>query len=345
MLLVSHTKLYLMMTVKNQYMAVFFSFSFALKYLDNIYIYILMVWRSESVKKIFLCLLCGVLLLGVTGCGNEKESKKNDNTPKENTEGIAVTDVYATSNNYLVVKADGKVYIIDNEGKKQGTLDISIDEKNTITINDDGYVYYGNYGNNNIYDKTGKIVLESTDDITYQYISANNNTIRRSKDSDFETGTTTVKEIVDMEGEAIKKLDAEVDQYYVGGNIWQIYDEEGEFLYNEETNEKLENEDYFDDYSYYYGGPDSATAITIANGGVFFDEHHFVTSDLKYTYDEDIIYVSSDYYYNNEDYSIYSYPHTIFVLNKQTTYYPNLTEFRPYFVNHFPVLIKSHNLG
>ena len=261
-------------------------------------------------KKIFLCLLCGVLLLGVTGCGNEKESKKNDNTPKENTEGIAVTDVYATSNNYLVVKADGKVYIIDNEGKKQGTLDISIDEENTITINDDGYVYYGNYGNNNIYDKKGKIVLESTDDITYQYISANNNTIRRSKDSDFETGTTTVKEIVDMEGEAIKKLDAEVDQYYVGGNIWQIYDEEGEFLYNEETNEKLENEDYFDDYSYYYGGPDSATAITIANGGVFFDEHHFVTSDLKYTYDEDIIYVSSDYYYNNEDYSIYSYDGT-----------------------------------
>ena len=25
-------------------------------------------------KKILLCLLCGIFLVGVTGCGNEKES-------------------------------------------------------------------------------------------------------------------------------------------------------------------------------------------------------------------------------------------------------------------------------
>ena len=36
-------------------------------------------------KKILLCLLCGVLLLGVTGCGNEtkKEDPKNDNSEEK----------------------------------------------------------------------------------------------------------------------------------------------------------------------------------------------------------------------------------------------------------------------
>ena len=147
-------------------------------------------------KKILLCLICGVLLLGVTGCGNESENKNSDSSQKENTEGIAVTDVYATSNNYLVVKADGKVYIIDNEGKKQGTLDISIDEENTITINDNGYVYYGvSNGERNIYDKTGKTVLESNDDESYLYISENNYTLKRSSVSDFESGSSTKLEM------------------------------------------------------------------------------------------------------------------------------------------------------
>ena len=29
-------------------------------------------------KKILLCLICGVLLLGVTGCGNESENKNSE---------------------------------------------------------------------------------------------------------------------------------------------------------------------------------------------------------------------------------------------------------------------------
>ena len=182
-------------------------------------------------KKIFLCLLCGVLLFGITGCGNEKENKEVNNTQKENTEGIAVTDVYATSNNYLVVKADGKVYIIDNEGKKQGTLDITVDDKTIITINDDGYVYYGvSNGEHNIYDKTGKTVLESNDDETYQYISAEHYTIKNSKVSDFENGTSSKREIVDFDGNVIKELNPEFSQYYIGGNIWHIYDEEDHWL-------------------------------------------------------------------------------------------------------------------
>ena len=260
-------------------------------------------------KKIFLCLLCGILLVGVTGCGNEKENKNTDNTPKENNEGIAVTDVYATSNNYLVVKADGKVYIIDNEGKKQGTLDITVDDKTIITINDDGYVYYGvSNGEHNIYDKTGKTVLESNDDETYQYVSAEHYTIKSSKVSDFENGTSSKREIVDFNGKVIKELNPEFSQYYLGGNIWHIYDEEDHWLYNEVTKEQNNDEDYFD--RYYISGPDSNMAIPITDGGVFFNEHSFITADLKYTYDENIIYVSSDYYYNNEDYSIYSYDGT-----------------------------------
>ena len=260
-------------------------------------------------KKIFLCLICGVLLFSITGCGNEKENKNSDNAPKENTEGIAVTDVYATSNNYLVVKADGKVYIIDNEGKKQGTLDITVDDKTIITINDDGYVYYGvSNGEHNIYDKTGKTVLESNDDETYQYVSAEHYTIKSSKVSDFENGTSSKREIVDFNGKVIKELNPEFSQYYLGGNIWHIYDEEDHWLYNEVTKEQNNDEDYFD--RYYISGPDSNMAIPITDGGVFFNEHSFITADLKYTYDENIIYVSSDYYYNNEDYSIYSYDGT-----------------------------------
>ena len=260
-------------------------------------------------KKIFLCLLCGVLLFGITGCGNEKENKEVNNTQKENTEGIAVTDVYATSNNYLVVKADDKVYIIDNEGKKQGTLDISIDDENTITINDDGYVYYGiSNGERNIYDKTGKTVLESNDDETYQYVSAEHYTIKNSKVSDFENGTSSKREIVDFDGNVIKELNPEFSQYYIGGNIWHIYDEEDHWLYNEVTKEQNNDEDYFS--SYYISGPDGSMAIPITDGGVFFNEHSFITSDLKYVSDNNIMYASSDYYYNKEDYSIYSYDGT-----------------------------------
>ena len=261
-------------------------------------------------KKILLCLICGVLLLGVTGCGNESENKNSDSSQKENTEGIAVTDVYATSNNYLVVKADSEVYIINNEGKKQGTLDITVDDKTTITINDDGYVYYGvSNGDRNIYDKTGKTVLKSNDDESYLYISENNYTLKRSSVSDFESGSSTKLEMVDFDNNVIKEFDSDNTPYYIGGNIWQGLDSNGTFLYNDETNTQINSEEYANNYDMYID-PNNSTAITISNGGVFFDEHHFITSDLKYTYDENIIYVSSDYYYNNEDYSIYNYDGT-----------------------------------
>ena len=261
-------------------------------------------------KKIFLWLLCGVILLGVTGCSNEKENTNSDNTKKENTEGIAVTDVYATSNNYLVVKADDKVYIIDNEGKKQGTLDITVDDKTVITINDDGYVYYGvSNGKRNIYDKTGKAVLESNDDESYLYISENNCTLKRSSVSDFENGSSTKLEMIDSDNNVIKEFGPDNTPYYIGGNIWQGIDSAGTFFYNDETDTIVHNNEFGVTYGI-YSKPNNNTSIPISNGGVFFDEDSFITSDLKYVSDNNIMYASSDYYYNKEDYSIYSYDGT-----------------------------------
>lgn len=72
-------------------------------------------------KKLFSILLCCVLLLGITGCGNsddKKDDKTNISTTKEFT-GYTVGSVlprYNTKNGMIVVKKDGYYGVIDIKG-------------------------------------------------------------------------------------------------------------------------------------------------------------------------------------------------------------------------------------
>ncbi len=69
-------------------------------------------------KKIFLCLLCGVLLLGVTGCGNTTKDN-SDKANKENEDSIKNVICTATMNQ------------TDNE--KTATMEFTYD-KETLTL-------------------------------------------------------------------------------------------------------------------------------------------------------------------------------------------------------------------
>ena len=69
-------------------------------------------------KKIFLCLLCGVLLLGVTGCGN---TTKNNNEKANNKNEDSIKTVVCTA----------KIEETDNE--KTATMEFTYD-KETLTL-------------------------------------------------------------------------------------------------------------------------------------------------------------------------------------------------------------------
>lgn len=207
-------------------------------------------------------------------------------------EGKDVTNVYAASENYAIVVADGTTYIINNKGEQQGIIDFGIEDESEITINNNGYIYYS-YNGNKILDKTGKIVFESDNATNYKYITENNYTLRTSKVSDFETGSSSKREIIDVSGNVIKTLDESMT--YIGGCIWYTSGK----LYNEKTGESVEKT---------FNNTDDKTYYSLEDGGVFSDTLYITGSLNVVEYSSgDIEYVSDKYYYNSEDYSIYTY--------------------------------------
>ena len=183
------------------------------------------------------------MLFVLAGCGNEEktessagtETNSNNTVQEVNEEGEDVTNVFATSDNYAVVEANDKAYIINNNGEKQGTIDFEINDDAIVVVNNDGYVYYEvSNENNKILDKTGKVILENNNNETYNYITENNYTLKTSKESSFESGESTKKEIVDLSGKVIKTIEEETSYYYLGGDIWYCYGDD-EFLFNENT--------------------------------------------------------------------------------------------------------------
>ena len=69
-------------------------------------------------KKIFLSLLCGVLLLGITGCGSDKENTgtNNDTEKKESKQDIVMTCTANSKpeNEYEANSTTTEVYTYDN---------------------------------------------------------------------------------------------------------------------------------------------------------------------------------------------------------------------------------------
>ena len=145
---------------------------------------------KKRILKIGIMLILMTMLFVLAGCGNEEktessagtETNSNNTVQEVNEEGEDVTNVFATSDNYAVVEANDKAYIINNNGEKQGTIDFEINDDAIVVVNNDGYVYYEvSNENNKILDKTGKVILENNNNETYNYITENNYTLKTSK--------------------------------------------------------------------------------------------------------------------------------------------------------------------
>ncbi len=270
-----------------------------------------------------IIVILALTLVTLTGCGNKEDNiektgnsgtvQNNDNQQMDNKEGIIVTNVYATSDNYAVVVADKKTYIIDNNGKQQGTIDFEISEGANIKINNNGYIYYeASYENNKILDKTGKVILENNNDETYNYITENNYTLRTSKESSFENGESTKKEIIDLSGNVIKTIEEEKSYYYIGGDIWYCYGAD-EYLFNEKTGESVifESTPTLSLYSKVLGNsnPRKIEYKSLSDGGTYLDSI-YITKDFKIIEAQDMKYITNEYYYNTSDYAIYRYDET-----------------------------------
>lgn len=274
---------------------------------------------KKKILGVLIVILLIITLVALTGCGNKEESVNNgakqseNNKQVENKEGEVVTNVYATSDKYAVVVANKKTYIIDNNGKKQGTLDFQISEGAVVKINNNGYVYYGaSYENNKILDKTGKVIYENDNDTTYNYITEDNYTLRTSTKSDFESGEVKQKEIIDMSGNVIKTLEDETSYYYLGGSIWYC-DGDEKSLYNEKTGNIVSTDNYniyYNNLREYAGGFDANIEYkNIEDGGTFINSL-YITADLKCEDNNNKKYITDKYYYNTEDFSIYKYDGT-----------------------------------
>ncbi len=183
-------------------------------------------------KKILILGIIAILiamLCFLTGCGNNNtinNVNSNDDSGKsvENFDKVTTvaTKVYAVSCEYAVVEGkDNNVYVIDKKGNYQGTLNISINEdKDTIEINNDGYIYYrrAEDSSSKILDKTGNGIYESTSNVSYYNITDYNYTLRKSEISDFENGSSTKYEVIDLSGNIIIELES--NETYLGGHIW-----------------------------------------------------------------------------------------------------------------------------
>ena len=103
-------------------------------------------------KKIFLCLLCGVLLLGVTGCGSTKEINHNQTSSNKEEEkeefpdGYDVKEVLSFRNGYgwlELYNSDDRIRnytLVDTNGKVIYGLS-SISESNTTAVYNDYFIY------------------------------------------------------------------------------------------------------------------------------------------------------------------------------------------------------------
>ena len=278
---------------------------------------------KKRILKIGIMLILMTMLFVLAGCGNEEktessagtETNSNNTVQEVNEEGEDVTNVFATSDNYAVVEANDKAYIINNNGEKQGTIDFEINDDAIVVVNNDGYVYYEvSNENNKILDKTGKVILENNNNETYNYITENNYTLKTSKVYGFEIGESKKKEIGDLSGKVIKTIEEETSYYYLGGDIWYCYGDD-EFLFNEntETTVAFESTPRISLYSKVRGNgtknPRRVEYKSLEDGGTFLDTI-YITPDLKVLEATNVKYVTSEYYYNTKDYAIYKYDGT-----------------------------------
>lgn len=276
---------------------------------------------KKTVLTILTVLLLFAMLVLLTGCGASKvdvEQPTNNENKTATTEEIDVIEVYATSDNYAIVRGnDSNIYIIDNTGKVQGQLDsepfnASTDSLKTRITNEGNALVLSSIGSNGtkIYDKSGNVILEKTSSESYDELSDDDYTIKSTKTSDFESGNTTTREIVDLQGNVKKKIEGTDSYTYVGGHIWSVSN--GRSFYNDDTDKSFNNDT---DLSYNFRTEDEKT-YPLSDGGVYIKNTAIIlgSGEVKTNNENfklsDIIAIDEDYYYNKEDKTVYKWDGT-----------------------------------
>ena len=286
-------------------------------------------------RKILILSIVAILiamLVILTGCGNEtkqlnsSQEATGDVTTENNSEnknnGIDVLEMYATSSQYAVVLGnDTNYYIINKNGKIEGQLNVSsLSDSSGVKITNEGNVLINieNEGTK-IYDKNGNVIFEKTSNETYSTLTDYNYTIKKSKTSDFESGSTWTSEIVDLKGQTIKKLNNGDSYTYLGGHIWVVSDNEGYKLYNDKTDKSVNYANAYNlsnETSYNVNKSDDKS-YCLSGGGVYYKKSAIILEDLTVIDREsnsmdfsNVIVVDENYYYNKEDKTIYKWDGT-----------------------------------
>ena len=276
-----------------------------------------------------------VMLISLTGCG-EKESSNNQNNvvtnesevsnqiSKEEMQKLEVEKVYATSENYAVVRGkDLKIYIIDKEGIVQGTVNDAI-STTVFMINKNGYVSQVSNNNSKVLDKTGKVIFESSGTEYYKYgITPDGYLLKRTTESDFETGSSEKWSVIDINGNIVHELSGEVVQNhmraysinYLGGNIFSIggfisgMGNLEQYLLNAKTGEikKAEVEIGISDFSTREDKDYVKHSIELDNGMIVVNESVLIKEDLTCVEFNNKIAINEKYYYDEDAKTICNY--------------------------------------
>jgi len=267
-------------------------------------------------KKLLNILLCGVLVIGLTGCNTKQEEVKNSNNPYSKEEKKTITEISSIRNYYhgeialvsVNEEEDGKevtnLYIADEEGNLSFYGRSNTGEQTTLN----GYLLYNPYTNvssslnaNNglIYDKNGRIIYQSSANRMYGSISKEGNYIVLVK-TDSLSGETYKTELLDQKGNVIFSVEGKQYAGWLVDEVFYITDEEGCNLIDAKTKKTIHV-----DNKYLLEDRIKASNNYIVVGNEIYDRELNLMNKVK---DSAISQVLNDEYYLSDEYipAIYS---------------------------------------
>ncbi len=224
-------------------------------------------------KKILSILLIGILIIGLTGCGNSKNKTTNDNvlenSTNENTnKGREISKIYDFDLNgqSAVEFSDYSYTVIDTNGKEIYTGS----KIEHIALLSNGYLTYNSYidgyklhsvNESYVMDLTGKKVLESTDTNEkikrYGAVSVSGYVVVY-EEADGLNGKTYNYKIIDLKGNTI--YDGGEDKiFYLGGDYFCLNLNDGIYgtLVNAKTKKTTELDLSAENVYMYYSNKDN----------------------------------------------------------------------------------------
>ena len=285
-------------------------------------------------KKYFIVFLTVLLLF--SGC-NESKKEQNDTQEVEkvleeyeeeqalNIEEIKIKKLIATSNNFAIVSDIGNdIFIINSDNTLEGVIENNNDSS-IYQINNSGYVYQSINGSDYIYNKNGKKLFNTDNDIKYYYgISDNNYLIRRVRSNKNNLKEEYSYEVIDINNKIIIndlkkelgiKVKGPVSVVYLGGNFYVISSKTQDYLYNIKTNKSVpvNNLNYLDcstkltdNNSYEKCYESYENMVRINNNKTLIKDDLTIINLSKY----DVL-IDDNYYYSDSDKAIKKYDGTV----------------------------------